>query len=118
MTARVVKCLLRLYENSSHRADNATVTAAATTRSSSSSRPAALVAAESCMLSMLEEGLTAELLEAMPNGFSQPFREALRLCRYCAQDDWPSAAFCLVGREDLLSNVTLNPKPSTLNPKP
>jgi hypothetical protein len=99
MTKRVATCLLRLY-------DTTATTTMGVAVGDTNYVGNAFLAAERCMLGMLEEGMSLEQLTNLPFGISQPFREALRVCRHCPRNDWAPAAFCLIGREDLLSNST------------
>ncbi|CAN6469882.1 unnamed protein product [Victoria cruziana] len=53
------------------------------------------------VLAMVAEGFGLQQMDKLPVGISFPLRHALDKCRESPPDDWPAAAYMLVGREDL-----------------
>ncbi|XP_031485584.1 anaphase-promoting complex subunit 1 isoform X2 [Nymphaea colorata] len=53
------------------------------------------------VLAMVAETFGLQQMDQLPAGISLPLRHALDKCRESPPDDWPAAAYMLVGREDL-----------------
>ncbi|KAF3777767.1 Anaphase-promoting complex subunit 1, partial [Nymphaea thermarum] len=53
------------------------------------------------VLAMVAETFGLQQMDQLPAGISLPLRHALDKCRELPPDDWPAAAYMLVGREDL-----------------
>ncbi|KAK9159119.1 hypothetical protein Scep_005693 [Stephania cephalantha] len=58
---------------------------------------------EVVVLAMVAEGFGLQHLDLLPAGVSLPLRHALDKCRESPPNDWPPAAYVLIGREDLAS---------------
>ncbi|XP_038722804.1 anaphase-promoting complex subunit 1 [Tripterygium wilfordii] len=56
---------------------------------------------ELTVLAMVGERFGLQQLDSLPSGVSLPLRHALDKCRESPPTDWPSAAYVLLGREDL-----------------
>ncbi|CAB4461982.1 unnamed protein product [Rhizophagus irregularis] len=50
---------------------------------------------------MVKFGFTSKDIESLPFGIALPLREAIRKCKENPPEDWPEAAYILIGREDL-----------------
>ncbi|KAK9124538.1 hypothetical protein Sjap_014140 [Stephania japonica] len=59
---------------------------------------------EVVVLAMVAEGFGLQHLDLLPAGVSLPLRHALDKCRESPPNDWPPAAYVLIGREDLASS--------------
>lgn len=57
--------------------------------------------AERLVLTMVRRGLGLKHLEVLPLGVAVPLQDAIRACRHCSPPNWPTAAYRLIGREDL-----------------
>lgn len=56
---------------------------------------------ELVVLAMVGEAFGQQQLDLLPSGVSLPLRHALDKCRESPPNDWPAAAYALLGREDL-----------------
>ncbi|GBC06091.1 hypothetical protein RclHR1_06610014 [Rhizophagus clarus] len=50
---------------------------------------------------MVKFGFTSKDIESLSFGIALPLREAIRKCKETPPEDWPEAAYILIGREDL-----------------
>jgi anaphase-promoting complex subunit 1 len=57
------------------------------------------------LLGMVSVGINLAGLECLPIGVALPLREAIWSCRHQPPLDWPTAAYIIMGREDLASTV-------------
>nr|KYP73070.1 Anaphase-promoting complex subunit 1 [Cajanus cajan] len=56
---------------------------------------------ELTVLAMVGERFGLQQLDSLPSGVSLPLRHALDKCRDSPPNDWPAAAYVLLGRQDL-----------------
>ncbi|KAK7320591.1 hypothetical protein VNO77_30211 [Canavalia gladiata] len=56
---------------------------------------------ELTVLAMVGERFGLQQLDSLPSGVSLPLRHALDMCRDSPPNDWPAAAYVLLGRQDL-----------------
>ncbi|XP_019433711.1 PREDICTED: anaphase-promoting complex subunit 1 [Lupinus angustifolius] len=56
---------------------------------------------ELTVLAMVGERFGLQQLDSLPSGVSLPLRHALDKCRDSPPNDWPAAAYILLGRQDL-----------------
>ncbi|KAG4953284.1 hypothetical protein AAZX31_14G056200 [Glycine max] len=56
---------------------------------------------ELTILAMVGERFGLQQLDSLPSGVSLPLRHALDKCRDSPPNDWPAAAYVLLGRQDL-----------------
>ncbi|TKY56880.1 Anaphase-promoting complex subunit 1 [Spatholobus suberectus] len=56
---------------------------------------------ELAVLAMVGERFGLQQLDSLPSGVSLPLRHALDKCRDSPPNDWPAAAYVLLGRQDL-----------------
>ncbi|XP_015931282.1 anaphase-promoting complex subunit 1 isoform X1 [Arachis duranensis] len=56
---------------------------------------------ELTVLAMVGERFGLQQLDSLPSGISLPLRHALDKCRDSPPNDWPAAAYVLLGRQDL-----------------
>ncbi|KAI4306844.1 hypothetical protein L6164_030088 [Bauhinia variegata] len=56
---------------------------------------------ELTVLAMVGERFGLQQLDSLPSGVSLPLRHALDQCREFPPNDWPAAAYVLLGRQDL-----------------
>ncbi|ESW13748.1 hypothetical protein PHAVU_008G222900 [Phaseolus vulgaris] len=56
---------------------------------------------ELTVLAMVGERFGLQQLDSLPSGVSLPLRHALDRCRDSPPNDWPAAAYVLLGRQDL-----------------
>ena len=55
------------------------------------------------MMEMVRLGVTLAVLETLPLGLSLPLQEAAAQCREDPPEGWPSEAYELIGRSDLMN---------------
>ena len=62
------------------------------------------------MVQLMEEhGLTAEMMETLPEAIAAPFRDAIGRCEKKPPTTWPPKLLSLVGREDLTTHTERRP---------
>ena len=62
---------------------------------------------------MEEQGLTAEMMETLPEAIAAPFKDAISKCEKNPPTTWPPKLLSLVGREDLTPQTERRPSSST-----
>ncbi|KAL3147502.1 hypothetical protein ABBQ38_014558 [Trebouxia sp. C0009 RCD-2024] len=61
--------------------------------------------AEKLVMAMVNQGWTLPDLDTLPLGVALPLREALQHCRGQPPAGWPSAAYVLIGRDDIAATA-------------
>jgi anaphase-promoting complex subunit 1 len=64
--------------------------------------------AENAMHLMVSHRIGPAFLNALPLGLAAPLREAARICQLAPGQDWPTAAYEFVGRNDLAEGANVN----------
>ncbi|KAI0270748.1 hypothetical protein BC834DRAFT_967470 [Gloeopeniophorella convolvens] len=65
--------------------------------------------AENAMHMMVKHQIGESFLNALPIGLAAPLREAARTCQLAPGQDWPTAAYEFIGRNDLAEGAHTHP---------
>jgi anaphase-promoting complex subunit 1 len=71
--------------------------------------------AENAMHLMVSDRIGPAFLKALPLGLAAPLGEAARICQLAPGQDWPTAVYEFVGRNDLAEGANVNPSELNTN---